>query len=54
LLLEKEQKAKTEKERLMLELTKQRQIQAAIRKNIRMKVERERKAEELRLIERQK
>lgn len=53
-LLEKELNALTEKERLMKELTKQRQMHAAIRKNLRLKVEREQKTEELRLIERQK
>ena len=53
-LLEKELNALTEKERLMKELTKQRQMHAAIRKNLRLKAEKERKAEELRLIERQK
>lgn len=53
-LLEKEIFAKSEKEKLMQELTKQRQVHAAIRKKLKLKVEKEQKEEELRLIELQK
>lgn len=53
-LLEKEILAKSEKEKLMQELTKQRQVHAAIRKKLKLKVEKEQKEEELRLIELQK
>ncbi len=51
MLLEKEILAKTEKEKLMQELTKQRKVHAAIRKKLKLKSEREQKEEELRLIE---
>jgi hypothetical protein len=50
-LLEKEILAKTEKEKLMQELTKQRKVHATIRKKLKLKAEREQKEEELRLIE---
>ena len=44
--------AKSEKEKLMQELTRQRKMHATIRKKLKLKQEKEQQAEELRLIER--
>jgi hypothetical protein len=54
LLLEKELKAREEKEKMMQELTNQRLVHANIRKNLKLKADKERKAEEIKYIERLK